>query len=118
MKTLIVNLAHILVTGPFLVYVGLVKPTSKWVYAMLFLLAVALVAVFVAHVAKREASPWLALHATLFAALLGYMGGIGAFYGREEIADFTFAFLLAVGLAAFSYHLVRLMQRSWPQQKS
>lgn len=116
---LLVNLFHIIFTGPFLVYTGLMKPNNKYIYLVLLLMAVILILVFVIQIAQGIIKPWIMLHACLFSILLGYMGYIGFFQGRQNIPEFSFSFLLALGLAATTYHLLRIVQKTLTfQQKS
>ena len=94
---------HILVTGPFVVFVGHAKPNQRWPYIVLLCAAAALVGVF-AFDAKEHGriNPWLAVHATLFAALFAYVG-----VRRSDAAPVAFSFLVAVGLAAIAYNVYR-----------
>jgi uncharacterized membrane protein YfcA len=98
-----VRALHILVVGPFVVFVGHAKPNQRWPYIVLLCAAAALVGVFAVH-AKRDGriNPWLAVHATLFAALFTYVG-----VRRRDAAPVAFSFLVAVGLAAIAYNVYR-----------
>lgn len=104
---MLVNLFHILLIGPYLIYVGLAKPSFWWVYVVLLLLALLVLITFMMHVVKGNVPPWIMVHGLLFTVLLGYMGILGVFYGRDKVPDYTFAFTLAIGLAALAYHSVK-----------
>lgn len=102
------NLAHILFTGPLLIYVGLKQPEWVWIYRLLFAMGVLLAVYFVYLIVTLNKSPyhvWLAIHLVLFFPLLIWVGWKG-----PEAPKIAFSLLLAVGIAAFGYHLVRLFQ--------
>ena len=102
------NLIHILFSGPLLMYVGHQKPQSVWVYRFLLFLGIFLVLFFAWHVYKHlplsQKHVWLILHAVVFGVLLIYVGIKGTKAPRV-----VFSLLLAIGIAAFGYHLVRLI---------
>jgi len=105
---MLVHLVHMLITGPLLIYVGLAQPQNKYVYWLLMLLSVAVFAKFTYSAFTTELSQrhvWFAIHALLFASLLGYVG-----YQGVNTPHVGYSLLLAVGIAAVGYHTVRLIQ--------
>lgn len=102
-----VHLAHILFSGPLLIYVGYAKPKTVWVYRALIAIGAVLCVLFAYKMYIRrpwsERHVWFALHAAVFAGLLIYVGLKG-----EDAPQVAFSLLLAVGIAAFGYHLVRM----------
>lgn len=53
----------------------------------------------------RAQSLWYVVHMVVFAALILYVG----FAGRENAPPVAFSLLMALGITAISYHLVRLL---------
>lgn len=98
-------LIHIFLSGPLLIWIGYFKPTSKIPYILLLLAAIILILKFGGH----SIGAWMLVHLLLFVVLLGYAGYIGTFRGPEKLPGFIYGFLLAVGIAAFGYHLLRLI---------
>lgn len=105
-----VRLIHIFVSGPLLIWIGLTEPKSVWVYKMLFALgALMLLAFGVKILLEKTMNAWYVIHAALFSLLLLYAGYTGL-HGGHAVPRVTFGLLLSVGIAAFGYHLVRLIQ--------
>ncbi len=103
-----IAIIHLLFVAPLLIYVGFVKPTFVWVYYALVALGVGVFLNFGSKVITQKWSQrtvWYVIHALLFALLLLYVG----LNGRQS-SDVSFSLLLAVGLGAFTYHLLRLIQ--------
>ena len=101
------NLVHILFVGPLLIYTGYFIPTYPAIYILLILLGCAIFGRFVYSLATTPRSQrhvWFGLHALVFAPLLIYVGIM-----RTSAAKVTFSLLLAIGIAAFGYHTVRLL---------
>lgn len=110
--SIVVNIGHCLLIGPLLAYIGLVQPQEKIYYIVILLLAIALITVFIWRLILRKLYPWLFVHFIFFAFLLGYVGMTGTFIGAQYIQPFSYSLLLAIGVAAFGYHLIRLVQHS------
>lgn len=102
-----VNLAHILFSGPLLMYVGHQKPENMWIYRLLLGLGIFLVGFFIwecfEHLPLSQRHVFFLLHAIVFGGLLIYVG----VKGRDGTPNVMFSLLLAIGIAAFGYHLVR-----------
>lgn len=105
-----VRLLHILFSGPFLIYVGLVKPKQNWVYTFIGILGVFLLLAFLvkilAYKPLSQRHVYFTIHALLFAPLLIYLGVKG-----DTAPDVVFSLTLAVGISAFGYHAVRALQQ-------
>lgn len=105
-----VRLLHILGTGPLLIWVGLTKPEPAWVYKVLLVLGLLLiVGIGAKSFSKKNINVWYLIHAALFGSLLLYAGYFG-FKGGHVVPAIAFSLMLAVGIAAFGYHLVRLLE--------
>jgi hypothetical protein len=101
---------HIFLVGPLLIFVGLMKPQYSWIYYLLLALGVGIFLNFGLKIASQnwtQRTVWYMVHALLFGALLLYVG----WYGKET-PNVAFSLLLAVGLAAFTYHSLRYVQRN------
>lgn len=92
-----VNLFHMLITGPFLMFVGLVRPTHKAYYYILLSMALLLLSMFAMELPK----PWALVHIALLVPLLAYVG-----LTRNKSGE-AFSFLVAVGIAAVGYHVIK-----------
>lgn len=96
-----VNAFHILITGPFLLYVGLAQPKSVTCYRILLAMAILLFVVFVREFTK----PWAIVHMALLVPLLAYVGIM-----RNE-SGVAYSFLVAVGVSATGYHTIRACEK-------
>lgn len=95
------NLFHILISGPFLMYVGLRQPTHKAYYYTLLALGLLLLVVFGREITK----PWAVVHMALLVPLLLYVG-----VARNNSGE-AYSFLVAVGTAAIGYHAIRVYKK-------
>lgn len=111
MKYSYINLIYIFFTGPLLIFIGLFKPVFQWIYWLLFLTAVYVMIRFsiwlsqVKELSSRHA--WYLMHILLVVPLLLYVGWM-----KKETPSTIFSLLLALGIAAFGYHLVRLIEKN------
>ena len=104
-----VTVLHLLFVAPLLIYVGFAKPQYSWIYYVLLALSVGVLVNFGNKVVSQKWSQrtvWYVIHVLLFASLLFYVG----WYGKTT-PDVAYSLLLTVGLAAFSYHALRYLQR-------
>jgi hypothetical protein len=102
---------HIFLVAPLLIFVGLMKPQYNWIYYLIIALGVGIFLNFGRKIASEtwtQRTVWYMVHALLFGALLLYVGWHG-----KETPDVAFSLLLAVGLAAFTYHSLRYVQRNF-----
>lgn len=104
-----VRLIHILFSGPLLIYIGLTRPQQRWIYTLVGVVGLFLLLSFVVKfIAMRPFSQrhvYFAIHALLFAPLLIFLGIKG-----QSAPNVVFSLTLAVGLSAFGYHAIRLLQ--------
>ena len=106
-----VALIHIFLVAPFLIFVGLMKPQYRWIYYIILTLGIGAFLNFGYKIASQswnQRTVWYVVHAFLFGALLMYVGWRG-----KETPDVAFSLLLAVGLAALTYHSLRYVQRNF-----
>jgi hypothetical protein len=104
----VVKLVHILITGPLLIYIGLMKPMTKWIYYVLGVLGIIVLLWMVFEIKKNgfnSKSIWYIIHACIFAPLLLYFA-----WKKWESPPQLFGVLLAIGLAAVSYHFIKLFR--------
>ncbi len=106
-----VRLIHIFFSGPLLIWVGLAEPKFPWVYKLLLGLGVLLLFAFGVKLAlAKSLNVWYVIHATLFASLLIYVGYVGR-NGGQALPHIAFSLLLAVGVSALGFHLIRVIQK-------
>lgn len=100
-----VHMLHILFIGPLLMYIGLVKPQNVIMYNVLLGLGVLVIVKF-AYLLVTETltqrSVWYILHIVLFAIIALYVG-----VKQNKTPRIGYSLLLATGIAAFGYHLIR-----------
>lgn len=103
------QLLHIFATGPLLIYVGVMKPSFVWIYWLLGLIGGYVLLSFAYKswtTALGERHVWFAVHGILFALLLMYVG-----WKTTCTPHVVYSLLLAVGIAAFGYHFLRMVQK-------
>jgi hypothetical protein len=96
---------HILFIGPLLIYVGLVKPQNSIFYSVLLglgLLVILKFAYLLLSESLSQRSVWYILHIVLFAVISLYVG-----IQQTNTPRIGYSLLLATGIAAFGYHLLR-----------
>jgi hypothetical protein len=101
---------HIFFVAPLLIFVGLMKPEYRWIYYIILALGVGVFFNFGYKIASQnwtQRTVWYMVHALLFGALLIYVG-----LHEKQTPDVAFSLLLAVGLAALTYHSLRYVQRN------
>ena len=106
---------HLFFVAPLLIFVGLTKPQYNWIYYVLLALSIGVLVSFgskIASQSRTQRTVWYFIHMLLFASLLFYVG----WYGTKT-PDVAFSLTLAVGLAAFAYHGLRLVQRTFRSVK-
>lgn len=105
---LLINFAHILVTGPLLIYVGLVEDKPEWVYNILLAIGVFMLAYIPYVMYTTKVGPyhvWLAIHLFVFAGLMIAVGIM-----RDNSPRILSSLLLAIGISAVGYHAIRAYQ--------
>jgi hypothetical protein len=105
---LAVQLFHILLFGPFLIYVGFAIPPQDFVYQMVLALGFLVILSFIAAIIKeptREIGGWLLWHIVVISGLLLWCG-----IQKTQTPPIVFSLLIALGFAAIGYHALRLVQ--------
>lgn len=100
-----VHLVHILFIGPLLIYIGLMKPQNVIIYNVLLCLGLLVFVKFIYLLATQaisQRSVWYVLHIVLFACIALYVG-----VQRNNTPRIGYSLLLATGISAFGYHLIR-----------
>jgi hypothetical protein len=102
------NLLHILITGPLFVYIGFVQPTHKWIYNFILISAILLAIWFIYHIIKYKLTRiWWIIHLLLIVPLLLYVGYMG-----PKTHPQVFQLILATGVLAIVYHIIRLIKKN------
>lgn len=99
------HILHILFIGPLLMYVGLVKPQNVIAYNVLLGLGVLVMLKFgylLVTESLTQKSVWYILHIVLFGFISLYVG-----IKQKQTPRVGYSLLLATGISAFGYHLLR-----------
>lgn len=102
----IINFVHLLFTGPFLIYIGLMKPSNKIYYMILLLLSLIYTIIFLYKAITNQLYIWMYVHFFLFVPLLFYIAYTKL--RNIKIDHQFFSFLLAIGIAAFGYFIIKI----------
>ena len=105
----IINLIHIFITGPLFIYIGLTKSYNIIFSIILFILAVIIVSAFIYRYFNKQLYAWLYVHLLLFATLLFYISYLR--FTQQKIPDYLYSFLIAIGIAAIGYHIIKLIKQ-------
>jgi hypothetical protein len=101
-----VNVLHVFLIGPLLIYIGLVKPQNYFFYYVLYCLGLYVFYKFfviLLHEEVSQRSAWYVLHLALFSMIAMYVGIKG-----KHTLQIGYSLLLATGISAFGYHLIRM----------
>lgn len=101
-----VNLLHVLFIGPLLIYIGIFKPQKEIFYHILLGLGILVLFKFTYLTLTQkltQRSVWYILHVILFSMIAVYVG-----VNKQQTIQIGYSLLLATGLSAFWYHLIRL----------
>ena len=107
-KNQIISLIHIIFNGPYMIYLGLIQPTNLIFYYILFIYSLIVLVNILFRIYNNQSHAWLYVHLILFVPLFLYIGYLGI--TKQEIKYYYFGFLLAIGLAAFFYHLLKFFK--------
>ena len=110
-QDLIISAVHVLFTGPFLLYVGVVQPENIYFYYVLFGLAVVIILAFLNRFFRKELYAWLFVHLFLFAALLLSVSVLKIM--GKKVPPYLYSFLVAVGIAAVGYHIYKVVKHMY-----
>jgi len=105
----IISLIHIFITGPYLIYIGLVNPNNILFYILLFLLPIIIIISFIYRYINKELYAWLYVHLLLFATLLFYICYLR--FTHQKIAKYLYSFLIAIGIASIGYHIIKFYRK-------
>lgn len=103
---IIISLVHVLLLGPFLIYLGLYKPECKYFYITLCILAFVILGVGIYKYLHNSLYAWLIVHLILFATLFLTVSVLR--FTNQEIPPYLYSFLLAIGIAAVGYHTIKI----------
>ena len=106
-KHTLISLIHILINGPLMIYIGYFKPKDIIFYWLLLLIGIGLIFDILYKYYKNQVHAWLVIHLLLFAPLFIYTGYLGI--KRDKIPYYLHSFILAIGIAAFGYHILKLI---------
>ncbi len=101
-----INLFHVLVTGPLLIYIGLSKNISPLFYNLLLLASILLFLYLLSLILQNNKRTWLIIHLLVFLPLLLWCG-----IAKEKTPYMIKSALLAIGCGAFGYHLIYIIKR-------
>ncbi len=102
----IISLVHIFLSGPLLLYIGLTKSYSMLLLSILFLFAIIIMLAFIYKYLNKQLYAWLYVHLLLFASLFFYISYLR--FKEEKIPDYLYSFLVAIGIAAIGYHIIKV----------
>ena len=106
-KHQLISLIHILINGPLMIYIGYFKPKNMIFHWILLILGILLVIDIIYRYIQKKIHAWLIVHLILFAPLFIYTGYLGI--RKEKIPYYLHSFILAIGIAALGYHLIKLI---------
>ena len=104
----IISLIHVFLTGPLLIYIGLVKSYNIIFSIILFILAIIIVIAFIYRYVSKQLYAWIYVHLLLFASLLFYISYLR--FTQQKIPDYLYSFLIAIGFGAIGYHIIKLIK--------
>ncbi len=106
-RYLLTQLGHILILGPLLLYIGILKPPQKWLYNILIILGIISVLVFIMKVVLAWSTLfWTMWHVLVIGIILIWTGT-----KKDQSPSFLFNLLVIIGSAAIGYNLSKLMKR-------
>ena len=102
----IISLIHIFLSGPLLVYIGLTHSQNILFYLTLFLFVIIIITAFIYKYLNKKLYAWLYVHLILFSSLFIYISYLK--FTQKPIPDYLYSFLLAIGIAAIGYHIIKI----------
>jgi len=102
----IISLFHVFVSGPLLIYIGLTKSYNFLFSLLLFLFGITIITAFIYKYLNKQLYAWLYIHLLLFASLFLYISYLR--FTQKPIPDYLYSFLVAIGIAAVGYHIIKL----------
>lgn len=107
-KNTLVSLFHVLFVGPFLFFVGFWRPIDSWYYWILFAMGLIILSFVGYYWYNGEMRAWFYIHLLLFSVIL-LRTSYRKIWGGGVIPYYLYSFLEAIGIAAFGYHLIKLL---------
>lgn len=104
----LISTFHVVFNGPYMIYIGYAQPKNIIFYWILFLIGIFLILDIIYKYYKNKMHAWLYVHLILFAPLFIYTGYLGI--KKDKIPYYLYSFLLAIGIAAVGYHLIKLLK--------
>ena len=108
MSDLIISLIHIFFNGPLFIYIGLKKPSYNIFYILLLFIAIIIIISFLYRYIKKQLYAWLYVHLLLFASLLLTICYLK--FTKKNIPNYLYSFLVAIGVAAIVYHIIKIIR--------
>lgn len=105
-KHKIISLVHVILNGPLMIYIGYFKPKNIIYYWLLLIIGLSLMVDILYRYYKNNIHAWLLVHLILFSPLFIYTGYLGI--KKEKIPYYLYSFILAIGIAALGYHIIKL----------
>ena len=106
-RWLMIMLSHLLINGPLMIYIGYTKASTIYVFYLLFILGIFMLGYLGFKWFKNEMSAWLYVHLLVYIPLFMYTGYLGI--NNMEIPWYNYEFILAIGVAASGYHLLKII---------
>lgn len=100
-----INVFHIIFVGPFLMFIGITKPKNDFIYNILLILGLLVCLKFMYLLITRklsQSSVWYIIHVIMFSTIAIYVGLL-----KSKVPNIGYSLLVAIGVAAFGYHLIR-----------
>jgi hypothetical protein len=94
---------HIFLSGPLLIYLGIAKDIPDSVYISLFFVSIMLILLSIVNLFENPKAYWFYIHLIIFSPLLLWVS-----VKRNNVHPFIKSLLLAIGVSAFGYHLIRI----------
>ena len=106
-RYLLTQFGHILILGPLLLYIGILKPPQKWLYTILIILGMISIFVFLLKLILAWSTLfWAMWHVLVIGIILVWVG-----MKKDQSPSFLFNLLIIIGSAAIGYNLSKLMKR-------
>jgi len=100
-----INLFHVLVSGPLLIYIGISENIPSILYDILIAISVLLWIYLLYLINQNDKRTWLIIHLLIFLPLLFWFG-----VEKEKAPYMIKAILLAIGCGAFGFHSIYIIK--------
>lgn len=106
-KWLLIMVSHLIINGPLMIYIGYTNSSDKHTFYLLFILGLFMLVHLLYKYYINELSAWLYIHLLLYVPLFIYTGYLGI--NNMDVPWYHYEFILAIGIAATGYHLLKIM---------